>query len=148
MFERTGLFRVSGVGEDWDLFLRMTEETRAANLPQILCYNRMHSGSSNVQHSPTVRLRYAHARESAERRAKGSPEGTFEDFCERDSRRPAWGRFADELDQMAAIQYRRASDDSCRRSNQGLWSTRASISSGAPASDSAGNSSSKVAFHS
>jgi glycosyltransferase involved in cell wall biosynthesis len=108
VFERTGLFRIGGAGEDWDLFLRMTEETRVANLPQILCYNRMHRGSTNLRQARTVRLRYAHARECAGRRKASLPESDFEDFCERESQRPFWTRCADHLDQVSACQYRMA----------------------------------------
>lgn len=106
LFERTGLFRIGGAGEDWDLFLRMTEATRAANLPRILCYNRMHRGSTTARQARTVRLRYAHARECAERREASLPETTFEDFCDRASRGAIWARCADQMDQTSASQYR------------------------------------------
>jgi glycosyltransferase involved in cell wall biosynthesis len=101
-------FRVDGAGEDWDLFLRMTETTKVANLPQTLCHVRLHDGSTNVQQARTLRLRYAHARECAKRREAHLPEGTFEEFSERQSRRPVWIRCMDWFDQVSASQYRAA----------------------------------------
>src|ERR1700712_2159931 len=61
VFERTGAFRINGAGEDVDLFLRMTEHTRVANLNQILCLYRLHSNSTNAQQAQTLLRRYAHA---------------------------------------------------------------------------------------
>jgi glycosyltransferase involved in cell wall biosynthesis len=101
-------FRVDGAGEDWDLFLRMTEATKVANLPQILCHVRLHGGSTNVQQARILRLRYAHACECAKRREAHLPEDTFEEFSERQSRRPVWVRCMDWFDQTSARQYRAA----------------------------------------
>lgn len=106
VFERTGLFRISQAGEDWDLFLRMTEATKVRNLKEILCHIRVHSGSTNAQQAKTLRLRYAHACESARNRAASLPETTFEEFCQRDLRVSTLDRAFEGLDCVAAGQYR------------------------------------------
>jgi glycosyltransferase involved in cell wall biosynthesis len=105
VFARTGLFRISGAGEDWDLFLRMTENTRVANMPQILCHYRVHGGNTNAQQARTLRLRYAHACECARQREAVVQESSFEDFCNRQSRRPLWHHWTNQLDQISASEY-------------------------------------------
>jgi glycosyltransferase involved in cell wall biosynthesis len=81
VFARTGAFRISGAGEDWDLFLRMTEQTRVANLSDVLVYYRLHGRSTSSRKAGILRLRYAHASECALRREASLPERTFEAFC-------------------------------------------------------------------
>ncbi len=107
-FKRTGLFRINGAGEDWDLFLRMTEETGVANLPEVLAHIRLHGTSTNAQQAQTLRLRYAHACECAKLREESFPESSFEDFCERQLRRSAWTRHMDQLEHLSARHYRKA----------------------------------------
>jgi hypothetical protein len=46
MMRRIGGYRIDGVGQDWDLFLRMAERGRVANLPKILYLNRLHRQSN------------------------------------------------------------------------------------------------------
>ncbi len=106
VFERTGVFRISGPGEDWDLFLRMTERTEVANLPQILLHVRLHAKSTNATQARALHLRYAHACECAINRESSLPEATFEDFCNRQLRRPLWFRLLDQLAQISLAQYR------------------------------------------
>lgn len=106
VFKRTGVFRISGPGEDWDLFLRMTEETEVANLPQILLHVRLHGGSTNATQARALHLRYAHACECAMNRESSLPEASFENFCSRRLKRAIWVRLVDELAQLALSQYR------------------------------------------
>jgi glycosyltransferase involved in cell wall biosynthesis len=107
VFERTGAFRIDGAGEDWDLFLRMTEQTRVANLNQILCHYRLHPSSTNAQQAQTLLRRYAHACECARLREEHLPESSFEDFCKRQSKRSIWVRKLEDMNLQAGIQYRR-----------------------------------------
>jgi GT2 family glycosyltransferase len=101
-----GGFRVKGAGEDWDLFLRATEQTSVANLPEVLVHCRIHRGSSTVQQARTVSLRYAHACDNARKRAQSLPETTFEAFCVRQARAGFWAHWADDLDRIAFRHYR------------------------------------------
>jgi len=106
VFDRTGVFRINGAGEDWDLFLRMTEVTGVANLSRLLVHYRLHGGSTNEKQAEVLRLRYAHACECALNRAASVLESSFDDFCARQLRRPAWLRAMDQLGHLSASQYR------------------------------------------
>jgi glycosyltransferase involved in cell wall biosynthesis len=107
VFEQTGVFRIHGAGEDVDLFLRMTEHTRVANLDEVLCHYRLHSSSTNSQQAEMLLRRYAHASECALLRERHLPESSFEEFCERQSRRSLWARKLEEMDLRSGVQYRR-----------------------------------------
>ncbi len=82
LLRQIDFFRIDGAGEDWDLFLRLTEVAEAANIPDILYLVRIHPGSTNATQARLVQRRYAHACDSARRRVAGRPEQTFEQFCQ------------------------------------------------------------------
>ncbi len=105
-FARAGAFRINGAGEDLDLFLRMTEHTRVANLEEILVHYRLHASSTNASKGQTLLRRYAHACECARLREQGLPESEFAEFCERQARRPAWVHLREKMDLLAGMQYR------------------------------------------
>jgi hypothetical protein len=107
-FARAGAFRIDGAGEDWDLFLRMTEHTRVANLAEVLVCYRLHAGSTNAEQAQMLMDRYGHACECARLREQGLAETEFEEFRERQRRRPWWARRAERLHMMSGRQYRRA----------------------------------------
>ena len=108
VFEGTGAFRINGAGEDLDLFLRMTEQTRVANLDDVLSHYRLHSTSTNAQQAQTLLHRYSHAIECAHLREQARPESSFEDFRARQARRPFWVRSLERLDLLSGMQYRKA----------------------------------------
>ncbi len=108
VFERTGAFRINGAGEDLDLFLRMTEQTRVANLDDVLSHYRLHSTSTNAQQARTLFDRYSHAIECAHLRERDHPESSFEDFRARQGRRPFWVRSLERMDLLSGMQYRKA----------------------------------------
>jgi hypothetical protein len=108
VFRALGGFRIPGAGEDWDLFLRATEVTRVANIDALLYWYRIHLNNTNFRQARTLRLRYAHACDSARRRAEGQGELPFAKFVELQSAVPAWSAIAADLDQFSALQYRKA----------------------------------------
>jgi glycosyltransferase involved in cell wall biosynthesis len=108
LLKACGGFRIYGAGEDWDLFLRMTELCRVANLDEILYLYRVHKGKTTTVQAEHVRLRYAHACECARVRCEGGVEKNFSDFCERQRTRPLWKRWAEQLDECASSIYREA----------------------------------------
>jgi len=108
ILKRLGGFRVTGCGEDWDLFLRLTEATRVGNLNEILYLYRLNPQSTNLRQARLNYLRIAHACDCAQRRSANREEISFEDFSGQRSRRPFWNRWPDLLDQTAATQYRKA----------------------------------------
>jgi glycosyltransferase involved in cell wall biosynthesis len=103
----SGGFRIAGAGEDWDLFLRMSERTKVANLNEVLCLYRLHATSTNASQAETLANRYAHACECAQRRERNLPEASFEDFCILLAKRPLWIRWRERMNLLAGFQYRR-----------------------------------------
>ncbi len=108
VFQRTGAFRINGAGEDLDLFLRMTEQTRVANLDDVLSHYRLHSTSTNAQQAQTLLDRYSHAIECAHLRERGHTESSFDDFRARQGRRSFWVRSIERMDLLSGMQYRKA----------------------------------------
>jgi glycosyltransferase involved in cell wall biosynthesis len=86
-----GGYRVHGVGQDWDLMLRLTERTRAANLPEVLLLYRLSRQSSAWSKAGQTVLgkKYALAMRRARRegRPELSPEAFLEDWNASPSRR-------------------------------------------------------------
>jgi glycosyltransferase involved in cell wall biosynthesis len=105
---RLGGYWRSGVAEDWDLYLRLGEVTRLANLDRVLVSVRVHGGSINGSQVAEVRRRIGFACEQARRRREGKHPLAYEQFLV--SRRAAgtWRRFADRLNAYAMAQYRLA----------------------------------------
>lgn len=106
-----GGFRIAGYGEDSDLHLRLTEATRVANLNEVLYLYRLNPQSANLLNRQIIQLRNAYACDCARRRTANQEEISYENFSAQWSRRPIWKRWLDLLDQIAAIQYRKAMAD-------------------------------------
>ena len=75
-----GGYRINGVGQDWDLFLRMCEAGKVANLPEVLLYYRLHESSNAWKSSDKTVMGKKFAVDSAYRRSRGEQELTYEDF--------------------------------------------------------------------
>jgi glycosyltransferase involved in cell wall biosynthesis len=108
---RVGNYRIGGAGEDWDLFLRLTEATRVANMPDVLYLYRLHGSSTNVRKAAEMRVRYAHACATARARENGLPEPDFEAFSAEQARRPLLERVEEVLDARSSLLYRRGITD-------------------------------------
>jgi len=111
IIKKIGGFRIDGCGEDLDLWLRMGEISRLANLDEVLFGYRIHSDSVNMRLQAEVQGRYAHARCSAKRRAMGQLEPSYKEFLAQWNARPAWKRVAEKLDLYALSQHHRAFSD-------------------------------------
>lgn len=106
--KRVGGYRIEGSGEDLDMWLRMGEVSKLANLNEVLHLYRLNPLSVNVRQLVTIRVRYAHACDCAKRRAEGLPETTFDEFLIKQRARPFWQLGAEVMDVYALGQYRRA----------------------------------------
>lgn len=102
-----GGYRVKGMGEDWDMFLRLTERTNAANLEDVLYYWRIHPGNIKYTKTFTERLGIEYAKVCAELRNLGLPEPDFDEFA-RQRRRHLKATSWDALNTFALVQYRKA----------------------------------------
>ncbi|OEU52054.1 MAG: hypothetical protein BA871_04630 [Desulfuromonadales bacterium C00003096] len=103
-----GGYRVEGIGEDWDMFLRMGEATKLANLEEVLYLYRLNSASITVRQLLETRMRVNHACHSAAQRAEGLPEISFDTFVAEQHRRSFLQRAGNAMDTYALAQYRHA----------------------------------------
>jgi glycosyltransferase involved in cell wall biosynthesis len=76
--ERVGGYWEHGVSEDWDLFLRLAEHGRLANVDDIVLRYRFHDGGINASSMGKVRRNIRLAVENHRRRLAGKPELTPE----------------------------------------------------------------------
>ena len=103
-----GGYRIQGMGEDWDLFLRLGEVTRFANLPQVKYLWRLHPGNTGVRRYRRSQMGTPYALECARRRAANEPEITFDEFIEWERSRGALPRLATFMDLLSLALYRGA----------------------------------------
>lgn len=78
--KNVGAYRVTGVGQDWDLFLRMSEYGKIANLREILLHVRLNNKSNAWKFSDEVIKGKYFALECANCRIKGMPEPSISEF--------------------------------------------------------------------
>jgi glycosyltransferase involved in cell wall biosynthesis len=104
---RAGGYRIRGVGEDWDMFLRLAEKTRVANLAESLYCWRLHRGNISFGKMFNELLGKQYAKECAAIRARGLQEPEFSDFTRRRRARPI-ATASDALNALALVHYRKA----------------------------------------
>jgi len=107
---RAGGYRIKGVGEDWDMFLRLTECTRVANLAEPLYCWRLHRGNIGFGKMFTELLGKEYAIECAYLRAHRLPEPDFDGFALR-RRTRLITTASDKLKALGLVQYRKALGD-------------------------------------
>ncbi|MCD4755172.1 MAG: glycosyltransferase [Deltaproteobacteria bacterium] len=108
LLKSIGGYRVEGIGEDWDMFLRMGEAAQLANLKEVLLRYRLNSASVSVKQLLDVRMRVNHACHCAAQRAEGLPEISFDTFVAEQHRRSFLQRAGNAMDTYALAQYRHA----------------------------------------
>lgn len=101
-------YRVSGVCEDFDFFLRMSEVGKLANLGQVLQYYRMHMDSAVATKHDEFCWGIAYAVECSKCRRNGKPEPKLDDFKRSWLDRGLLQRAGDSIDRWSGIQYRKA----------------------------------------
>lgn len=111
LLRRIGGYRVNGSGEDWDMFLRMGELSRLANLGGVLHLYRAHSGNVSIRHAKEIRKQIRYACDCARRRAAGTSEMTLDEFLVEERSRHVWQRYGEQVDIEALRQYRLAVGD-------------------------------------
>jgi glycosyltransferase involved in cell wall biosynthesis len=108
LFGRLGGYWPCGVAEDWDLYLRMGEVARLANLDRVLLSVRVHQTSINGSQVREVRRRIGFACEQARRRRNGEAPVEYDEYLAKRQAAPLWQRIGEGLDSYAMGQYRRA----------------------------------------
>jgi glycosyltransferase involved in cell wall biosynthesis len=105
-FREAGGIRIPGVGEDWDVLIRLGEVSRIANLPHVLHLYRLHPRNVSLVKMAEIVKRVEYALHTHEMRCRGLPEPVSEDFDRLYARRSGARRFREVLDAAAYLQYR------------------------------------------
>ncbi len=102
-----GGYRISGAGEDIDFCLRMCEQGKVANLPEILYSYRITRSSIGISQRPELARGYEFATLCAKLRSQSLPEPSFEEFAHKWEHRPWQMRLFERVDAAAESHYRR-----------------------------------------
>lgn len=111
ILKSVGGYRVAGVGQELDVFLRMGEVSKLANLDEVLQLWRLRPESITATKLGEVSAQFAYARNCATRRAEHRPEIPFDEFLIEHRSRPLWHRAGEAMQHYALSQYRRAVAD-------------------------------------
>ncbi|TWT50609.1 putative glycosyltransferase EpsE [Rubripirellula amarantea] len=108
LFDSIGGYWKHDIAEDWDMFLRMGEVSRLANLDTILLSYRFHTGSINGRRIVEAQLYNEYAAATSWQRERHETESTFEEFLQshRCNRWPSSWMFV--VDCLSIGQYRKA----------------------------------------
>ncbi len=110
-----GGYRLAGMGEDWDMFLRMGEAARLANLGEILYLYRLHRDNCDLNRFVDLQIGIEYACHCAAVRRIGEREPTPEEFRQRQRTRPRLVKLLKLIDAYALTQYRLALVDVAER---------------------------------
>ncbi|XCG52452.1 glycosyltransferase (plasmid) [Mesorhizobium sp. WSM2240] len=106
VLRRAGGYRVRGMGEDWDMFLRASETTRLANLPDDLYRWRLHNENARLSHIMEQQRGIDFACDCATRRTAGQAEQSFDEFVATQRKQALARRLRTLADLYALAQYR------------------------------------------
>lgn len=111
IMKTVGGYWENGLGEEWDLFLKIGEKTELANLNEVLLSYRIHTGSLNGKRLEEMRLGIAYACEASRRRRQGEAAISLEDFTIQQNSVPAWQRLSRRISNFSRGQYRIAQSE-------------------------------------
>jgi glycosyltransferase involved in cell wall biosynthesis len=100
-----------GVGEDWDLYLKVGEHWRLANHPECLLNYRFHGSSINGARMAEMRQQIRFHCENARRRMAHREEISFEEFVESENRQNWLSRLRQRTEDLARARYNAAVAD-------------------------------------
>jgi glycosyltransferase involved in cell wall biosynthesis len=101
-----GGYGISRSGEDWDIFLRIGESSKLANLDRRYYLYRVRRQSTSATHLAEMRLNYSLAADNARRRAAGLEEISLDYHMNALRRRPLMVRVLSKLELSALALYR------------------------------------------
>jgi glycosyltransferase involved in cell wall biosynthesis len=109
---RTSLLRDVGgywqhpIAQDWDMYLKMGERSRLANLEEILLHYRIHNASLNGKRLADIRQHQRFAAECARRRHERLPPIGLAEFMQIEQQLPLLWRWHQRLNEVALHHYR------------------------------------------
>jgi glycosyltransferase involved in cell wall biosynthesis len=105
LLQQIGGYRFDGVGEDWDMFLRLGEVTRFANLLELCYYYRLHGRNASTLHRQLTQERIGYACRCAAARRSGVPEPTESQYREELHRSGAVAKWRRQLDAFSLAHF-------------------------------------------
>lgn len=114
LVRQVGAYRIAGSGQDLDLFLRLADVSRLANLREIGLLVRLHQGSTTATSQSLLKARYAYAIHCARQRRAALPEPHLDEFLAAWEDRSRWRRLPTRLDNVSLNLYRQAIDAAAR----------------------------------
>jgi glycosyltransferase involved in cell wall biosynthesis len=105
---RCSAYSISGIGEDLDFFLRMTEAGVGLNLKDVLYRYRFHPQSISLRSFGEVRKNYEFALECARARRRGLREPNYAEYLSFSNKRALRQNFAAKCECVGVALYRRS----------------------------------------
>lgn len=96
------------IAQDWDMYLKMGEHSRLANLDEVLVKYRIHTGSLNGQKLASIRRLQRYAADCSRRRMETESLIEFDEFVKQEESRSLWWRFNERMKVTAMHRYRQA----------------------------------------
>ncbi|OVE75600.1 hypothetical protein BVX97_04230 [bacterium E08(2017)] len=113
----TGGYIIGRAGQDTDLFLRMCETGKTANLKNMLYRIRVHGSSTCFTDWDKINRGRAFAVDCAQKRQSNQPENDYDAFLEHWNKRPVITKLKDAIDVWSAVQYRNSMMDMANSRN-------------------------------
>jgi glycosyltransferase involved in cell wall biosynthesis len=108
LLKQIGGYRIRGVGQDWDMMLRIGELARLANVDRVLYLYRLHQKSANATKLQEMQVAHAYASHNAKCRAAKRTAPSLTEFTASRPAESLWRRIAGRADRYAFSQYRQA----------------------------------------
>lgn len=103
-FDQVGKY-TSGLGEEWDMYLRFGEKWQLANIDEPLLRYRFHSASINGKSMGELRRRIRHACECSRRRTNGQEPPTYDQFVALESKLGFVTQFTQRIEDLSRAYY-------------------------------------------
>ena len=111
LFDQIGGYWDHNIAEDWDMFLRMADVSKLANLPNVLLDYRFHTGSINGRRIVEAQFFNEYAADRARRRQDGQPDLSVDEFRQTHRSNHFPGNWTFYMDAQSIGQYREAIAD-------------------------------------
>ena len=106
LIKQVGGYWQHPIAQDWDMYLKMGERSKLANLDEVLVHYRIHNASLNGQKLAAIRRHQRYAAECARRRRSQSAFIDLGDYTAIEQQRPWSWRFQERLNEQAMRRYR------------------------------------------
>lgn len=106
LLKRIGGYWQHPIAQDWDMYLKMGEQSKLANLDEVLLNYRVHNASLNGQRLAAIRHHQRFAAECARRRESNLPAIDLAEFSQVERQRSWSWQLRERLNEQAMRRYR------------------------------------------